>query len=37
MNARGEAPHTFVVLKEGARPDERELREFAQAKRASSS
>ena len=25
----GEAPHAFVVLKEGARVDERELREFA--------
>ena len=24
----GEAPHAFVVLKEGARADERELREF---------
>jgi len=27
----GEAPHAFVVLKEGARADERELREFARA------
>jgi fatty-acyl-CoA synthase len=25
----GEAPHAFVVLREGARADERELREFA--------
>jgi len=33
----GEAPHAFVVLKEGARADERELREFARAERASSS
>jgi fatty-acyl-CoA synthase len=29
MNAGGEAPHAFVVLKQGARADERELREFA--------
>ena len=28
----GEAPHAFVVLHEGARADERELREFARAK-----
>jgi hypothetical protein len=28
----GEAPHAFVVLKEGARADERELREFARTK-----
>ena len=28
----GEAPHAFVVLKEGVRADERELREFARAK-----
>jgi fatty-acyl-CoA synthase len=27
----GEAPHAFVVLKQGARVDERELREFARA------
>jgi fatty-acyl-CoA synthase len=27
----GEAPHAFVVLHEGARADERELREFARA------
>src|SRR5256884_5017578 len=27
----GEAPHAFVVLKQGARADERELREFARA------
>ncbi|MDX6577115.1 MAG: hypothetical protein QOE96_3068 [Blastocatellia bacterium] len=27
----GEAPHAFVVLREGARADERELREFARA------
>jgi fatty-acyl-CoA synthase len=27
----GEAPHAFVVLKQGARTDERELREFARA------
>jgi fatty-acyl-CoA synthase len=27
----GEAPHAFVVLKEGARADEAELREFARA------
>ena len=27
----GEAPHAFVVLHEGARTDERELREFARA------
>jgi len=27
----GEAPHAFVVLKEAARTDERELREFARA------
>jgi acyl-CoA synthetase (AMP-forming)/AMP-acid ligase II len=33
----GEAPHAFVVLHEGARVDERELREFARARRASSS
>jgi fatty-acyl-CoA synthase len=26
-----EAPHAFVVLKEGARANERELREFARA------
>ena len=26
-----QAPHAFVVLKEGARADERELREFARA------
>jgi fatty-acyl-CoA synthase len=28
----GEAPHAFVVLHEGARADERELREFVRAK-----
>ena len=28
----GEAPHAFVVLKQGARADEGELREFARAK-----
>ena len=28
----GEAPHAFVVLKQRARADERELREFARAK-----
>jgi fatty-acyl-CoA synthase len=33
----GETPHALVVLKEGARADERELREFARAERASSS
>jgi fatty-acyl-CoA synthase len=27
----GEAPHAFVVLRQGARADERELREFARA------
>jgi len=27
----GEAPHAFVVLKQGARADVRELREFARA------
>jgi fatty-acyl-CoA synthase len=27
----GEAPHAFVVLKQGARADEGELREFARA------
>jgi len=27
----GEAPHAFVVLKQGARADERELLEFARA------
>jgi hypothetical protein len=34
MNA-GEAPHAFVVLKDGARADDCEVREFARAKRAS--
>src|SRR5205809_6892867 len=32
LTAGGEAPHAFVVLKQGARADERELREFARAK-----
>ena len=27
----GEAPHAFVVLKQGAHAEERELREFARA------
>jgi fatty-acyl-CoA synthase len=31
MNAGAEAPHAFVVLKQGARADERELLEFARA------
>lgn len=33
----GPAPHALVVLKEAARAEERLLREFAQAERASSS
>jgi len=31
LTAGGEAPHAFVVLKEGARADERELCEFPRA------
>jgi hypothetical protein len=30
-NAEGEAPHVFIVLKQNARADDRELREFARA------
>jgi len=30
-NAGGEAPHAFVVLRQGAQTDEAELREFAWA------